>query len=61
MLDLEFEQSAHHTLYLLDTWIAEFNHFSAINTDDMIVLFVAVRFLKLRHIFAKLVFGHQVA
>ena len=52
---------AHHVLDLSDARIAKFHHAAAIQADDVVMLFIAIRFLKLRHIFAKLVFGHQVA
>lgn len=61
MFDIKFQDIAHHALDLLNTRVAKLHHFTAINADYMIVLFIAVRFFKLRHVFAKLVFGYQIA
>lgn len=61
MFDVEFEQFAHHALYLMDTRVAKLNNFAALNANDMVMLLVPVRLFKLRHVFAKLVFGHQIA
>ncbi len=61
VFDFEFQKITHHTLDLMDTRIAEFNHFTAIDADNMVMLLIAIRFLKLGHVFTKLVFGHQIA
>lgn len=59
--NLEFEDVAHHVLDLLEAGIAKFEHFSAIDTYEVVVLFEAVGFLVLRQVFAKLVLFHEVA
>ena len=61
VFDFEFQEFANHTLDLVNAWIAEFDHLTALDTDNMVVLFVSVRLLKLGHVFAELVFGHQIA
>jgi hypothetical protein len=48
-------------LYLLYARVAKFNHLAAVDANNMIMLFIAVRFFELGHIFTKLVFGHQIA
>ena len=45
----------------LHTRVAKFDHFAGICVDEMVVLFGAVRFFKLRHIATKLMFAHQIA
>ena len=60
VFNIEFKQFSNHTLNLMDTWVTEFYHFTAVDTNDVIMLMVAIRFLKLCHVFAKLVFGYQI-
>ena len=61
MLDFEFENFAHHALDLLYPGIAKFDYFSAIDADNMIMLLKSIGLFELGHIFAKLMFGNQVA
>jgi len=61
MLDLEFQDIAHHALDLADAWIAKLDYLAAVDANNVVVLFVPVRFFELGHVFAKLVFGHQIA
>lgn len=61
MGDVELQDFAHHALDLLDTRIAKLYHFAAIDTNDVVVLLIAVRLLELRHVFSKLMLGHQIA
>jgi len=60
MFDFEFQQIANHALNLVYPWITEFNNFTTINANHMIMLVVTVRFFKLGHVFTKLMFGHQI-
>ncbi len=41
--------------------VAKFDHFTGICVDEMVVLFGTVRFFKLCHIAAKLMFAYQIA
>lgn len=59
MNDVEVQKIFGHSLDLHDARIAELKYFFAIGTYQVIVLFVLVRFLKLGHVLAKLVFDHQ--
>ena len=61
MFDIKLHKVAHHTLDLVYPWVTKFHHFSALNANDVVVLMVTVRFFELRHVFAKLMFGNQVA
>ena len=61
MFYVEFQNIAHHTLNLLNSWVAKFYDLSAIETDNMIMLLVAIRFFELSHVFAKLMLGNQIA
>ena len=61
VLYLEFEQTAHHALNLLYARIAKLHDFTTVDTDDVVVLFIAVRLFELGHILPKLVLGYQVA
>lgn len=45
----------------LHAWVAKFDYFASICVDEMVVLFGAVRFFKLRHVATKLMFAHQIA
>ena len=58
--DIEFENLTHGRLDLLDPGITKLNHLATINTDQMIMLFEAKRFLVLREVFSKLMFGDEV-
>ena len=61
MLDnFKIEQIAHRCFYLLNPGIAKFHHFSTIHTDEVIVLFVPVRFFILGEVFSKLMFGDKI-
>jgi hypothetical protein len=42
VFDLKFQYIAHHTLDLLDAGIAKLNHLSAVDANDVVMLFVAV-------------------
>lgn len=48
-------------LDLLNSRVAKFDHFPALLANHVVVLFVSIRLLKLRDVFAKLVFADQVA
>ena len=61
VFDIKLQDITHHALDLLNPRIAELHYFTAINTDNMIVLFIPVRFLELGHVFAELMFSHQIA
>lgn len=61
VLYLMVEKTAHIVADFLDAGVAEFFYFSTINTNEVVVLLVAIRPLKLRHVFAKLVLGYQIA
>lgn len=60
MFDFKFQQVTYHALNLMDPWITEFNNFTAINADYMIMLVIAIRFFELGHVFPKLMFSHQI-
>ena len=57
--DFEIEEIPHGRFDLLDTGIAEFNHFSALDTDEMIMLFKSIGFFILGQILSKLMFRDQ--
>jgi len=57
--DFEMEEISHGGFDLLDTGIAEFNHFSALDTDEMIMLFKSIGFFILGQILSKLMFRDQ--
>lgn len=59
--NLKIEQFTDHVLDLLYAGIAKLDYFTAIGADDVIVLFVAVRFFVLGQVFAELMFFHQIA
>ena len=42
MFDLKFQQPTHHALDLLNAWIAKLNNFTAIEANNVIMLFIAV-------------------
>jgi len=44
----------------MDPGITKFNDFTAIDTNDVVMLVIAVRLFELSHIFPKLMFGNQV-
>jgi hypothetical protein len=46
---------------LLNSRVAKLHHLSAVGADDMVVLFVAVRLLKLGQVLPELMFFHQIA
>ena len=60
MFKIKFQQVANHALDLVYARVAKFYNLTAIYTDNVIMLMVTVRFLKLSHIFTKLVFGNQI-
>lgn len=45
---------------VLDAGITEFEHFSGVGADHVIVLFFGIRFFKLRLVFTELVFFNQI-
>lgn len=45
----------------LDSWITKFNYFTGVSENNVVMLFIPVRFLKLSDIFTKLVLANQVA
>ena len=55
--DVEVKNIPGHFLNLLDPWVTEFKDFSAILTDQVIVLSVFKRFFKLGYVFPKLMPG----
>jgi len=58
--DIKFQQFAHGVFDLLNARVAKLEHFAAVLADEMVVLFVAMRFLVERQIFAELVPFHQI-
>lgn len=46
---------------MLDARVAELHNLAAIGADDVVVLFISVRFFVLGEIFSELVFFHQIA
>ena len=50
----------YRTLNILNARITEFHHFMTLRANEMIVLFIAVRFLVLRKIFSKLMLANQI-
>jgi hypothetical protein len=61
VLNLEFKQTPHHALDLLYARIAKLHHFTAVDTNNMVMLFIAIRLFELGHVLPKLVLGYQVA
>lgn len=59
MRHLKLELLGNRVLNLLDTRIAEFNEFSTLRTDQMIVLLTFICALKVCHIFTKLMLDNQ--
>jgi hypothetical protein len=57
--NIKFEQVAHGGIDLLNAGIAEFHHFFARDTNQVVVLFKSISLLKMRCVFAKLVFFYQ--
>ena len=57
---IEIEDISHHRLDLLYTGVTKFENTFAIGTNEMIVLLVRIGLLKLRQVFAELMFGDQV-
>jgi hypothetical protein len=49
------------TLNILNARITEFHHFMTLRANEMIVLFVPVRFFVLRKVFSKLMLANQIA
>ena len=47
-------------LNILNARITKFHNFMTLSANQMIVLFVSVRFLVLRKIFSKLMFANQI-
>lgn len=56
----KIEQLAYHGFGLLNSGVAKFHYLSAINTNKVVVLFVAVCFFVECYVFSKLVFGYQI-
>ena len=61
MHDFEMQEFAYGILNILDSGIAKLGHFMAIGANQMVVLFVAIRFLVLRQILSELMLADQVA
>jgi hypothetical protein len=61
MHNIKMQDFLHCILYVLNSWIAKFNHFVAFRTDEVIMLLISIRFFVLRQIFAELMFAHQIA
>jgi hypothetical protein len=59
MHNFEMKQFPHRRFNLLNPRVTKFNHLAAFNADQMIMLLKAIRFLVLRKIFSKLMFGDQ--
>ena len=59
MRHLKLELFGNRVLNLLDTRIAEFNEFSTLRTDQMIVLLAFVCALEVRHILTELMLDNQ--
>src|SRR5690606_19118953 len=60
-LNAETQEVFSRILDVLQSWITEFNHFTAIRTNDMVVLPEGIRPFKLGTVFSELVFPYQVA
>ena len=60
MQDMKIQQITHHGLYIMDARVAELHHLVALGTYYVVVLAIAVRFLVLRQVTAKLVLAYQV-
>jgi len=61
VLDLNAKYFFYRRFDVLDARIAEFDDFSGIGADDMVVLLGAVRFFKLGDVLSELVLADQVA
>lgn len=59
--DAKVEQFFRHALNLVHAWIAEFKHFVAIGTNEMVVLLVLIRLLELCLVFPELMTRNQIA
>ena len=59
MHDFEIEEVPHSGFNLLDAGITKFDHFSALDTDEMIMLFKPIGFFILGQVFPKLMFSDQ--
>src|SRR6187399_1503428 len=57
--DFEMEEIPHGCFDLLNTGITKFNHFSALDTDEMIMLFKPIGFFILGQVLSKLMFSDQ--
>src|SRR5690606_20833958 len=60
MKNLKMKNLLSGLLNVLDTGIAEFDHLVAIRTNQVIVLFIAVRLFVLRQVLSKLMLAYQV-
>jgi len=55
------EKAPHITPDFLNSGVTELFHLTTLDADEVVVLFKSVGTFELRHVFAKLVFGHQIA
>lgn len=60
-MDFMVEKGPHVATDFLDTRVAELFHLATFDADEVVVLLKSIRAFELRHVFAKLVFGHQIA
>ena len=60
MCDFKFKDFAHHTFDLLDAGITKFQDLTTVNTDEVIVLLIAVGFFVLGQVLSKLMFFDQI-
>lgn len=59
--DLKLHEFTHHIFDILDSWVAKLQDIAAIDTDDMIMLSIAIGFFEISRILAELVFFDKVA
>jgi hypothetical protein len=57
---LKIQHLSHSSLYGLNSWITKLQDLVAVDANQVIVLLKPIGFFKLRKIFSKLVFGHQI-
>lgn len=61
MFDFKFKNVPHRVLNLLDARVAKLNHFSAVQTYQVVVLFVAIGSLIDGEVGSKLMLSHEIA
>ena len=61
VVDLDVKNLLNGFLYILDPWITEFNNLASIFKNDVVVLFVKIRFLVMCLILTELMSANQTA